>query len=374
MDLNEANIKLAKVGDILNDDKVKGLSLRIFPIRKSFYLFYRVNGTQRRPKIGDYGSMTLAQARSAAKTILAKAQLGQDPYAEKQKAQKEKTISDLWSEFKVHRVDNRKTGKNYEDLYRLHIEPRFAKKKLSDMNYSNISKMMTEMKNTPVSANHALTVLSMMFGFALDPLEWVSKNPCTKVQRYKEVPRKRYMAGEEAAKIAEILNADKAQYPASVAFIYLLILTGARCGEIKKAKWSMLQGNKIVLKEHKTDRTGDDRVVRLPAAAMDLIETLPRVANGTITGILSPKTYWKSVQKRAGCPDLRLHDLRHSFASAALSAGLSLAQIGELLGHKSAQTTKRYAHLVDECAEAAASSAADQIMSRMKVPLISVGQ
>lgn len=372
MDLNEANIKTAKVGDVLNDDKVVGLSLRIFPVRKSFYLYYRINGTQRRPKIGDYGSMTLAQARSTARTLLAKAQLGQDPQADKLKSQKEKTIADLWAEFKLHRVDNRKTGRNYEDLYRLHIEPRFAKKKLSDMNYSNISKMIAEMKDTPVSANHALTLLSMMFGFAVDPLEWVGKNPCTKVQRYKETPRKRYMAGEEAARIAEILNADKKQYPASVAFIYLLILTGARCGEIRKAKWSMLQGNKIVLTEHKTDRTGEDRVVRLPAAAMDLLETLPKVKDGTITGILSPKTYWKSVQKRAGCPDLRLHDLRHSFASAALSAGLSLAQIGELLGHKSAQTTKRYAHLVDECAEAAASSAADQIMARMKTPILAV--
>lgn len=366
--LTDKNIKSANVNDILRDEKIPGLYLKVNVNSKVFYLYYRAkNGVQRRPKIGTYGAMTISQAKEIAKTMLAEVTMGKDPSVDRTSTKNEKTMADLWKEFKVHKADKRRVGKEYEAQWRLYIEPRFAKMKLSQINFSILSKLMKDMSDRPIAANRTLTLIGTMFNFAIDPLEWVEKNPTGKVERYPETKRKRYMAGDEAAKIAEILHRDREKYPASVAFIYLLILTGARCGEIKNAKWSMIQGNKIVLTKHKTDRTGDNRIVRLPAAAMELLDTLPKIADGTITGILSPVTYWESVRKEAGCPDLRLHDLRHSFASAALSAGLSLAQIGELLGHKSAQTTMRYAHLVDECAEAAATAAADQIMSRMKV-------
>ena len=366
--LTEKNVKIASVNSILKDEKITGLYLKVNVNSKVFYLYYRTkNGIQRRPKIGTYGAITISQARDIARTMLAEITLGNDPSADRSASKDEKTIADLWAEFKTHKADKKRVGKEYEAQYRLYISPRFAKMKLANINFSVLTKMMQEMADTPIAANRTLTLIGTMFNFAIDPLEWVEKNPTGKVERYPETKRKRYMAGDEAAKIAEILHRDREKYPASVAFIYLLILTGARCGEIKNAKWSMIQGNKIVLTKHKTDRTGDNRIVRLPVPAMELLDTLPKIANGTITGILSPVTYWESVRKEAGCPDLRLHDLRHSFASAALSAGLSLAQIGELLGHKSAQTTMRYAHLVDECAEAAATAAADQIMSRMKV-------
>ena len=121
-----------------------------------------------------------------------------------------------------------------------------------------------------------------------------------------------------------------------------------------------------VLQEQSTTAWSRSKV--LPPQALEVLARLPRTSD-TITGIQSPKKLWERVRRDAGCPDLRMHDLRHSFASAALAAGLSLSQIGELLGHKSTQTTKRYAHLVEEVATAAATAAADRIASTMRRPV-----
>lgn len=217
------------------------------------------------------------------------------------------------------------------------------------------------MAETPIEANRVLAFLSGMFNYAVRPLEWIDRAPVKGVKRYKETKRKRYMSGEETARIAEILDASAADSPASVAFLYLLILTGARKGEIAAARWDWIKGNVIHLPDSKTG----EKQVYLPEPAMDVLARLPRTS-GTITGILTPQKLWERVRKEAGCPDLRMHDLRHSFASAAMSAGLTLAQIGELLGHKSTQTTKRYAHLVEDAATAAATAAADKIMTHIK--------
>lgn len=368
-ELSEKTIRLSSPGDVLNDDKIRGLSLRAFEGRKSFYLFYRTKtGVQRRPKLGDWGAMTLTQARAVARDMLADVTKGQDPSAIRAEIKAEKTLADLWMEYWKRHGSQKKTADQDEYNWRLHIHPLFAKTKLSNISYANISDMMDGMKATPYAANRSLALLSTMLNFAVDPLEWIERNPAKKVKRFKEEKRKRYMAGEEAAKIAEILAREAEDNPASVAFLYLLILTGARSGEIANATWKAIQGNKIVLREHKTDHTGHDRTIHLPAAAMDVIDRLPRTS-GTITGIKSPKKFWWRVREEAGCPDLRIHDLRHSFASAALSAGMSLAQIGELLGHRSTQTTHRYAHLVDEVAAASATKVADQILGTMKLSL-----
>src|SRR6185312_8944359 len=131
-------------------------------------------------------------------------------------------------------------------------------------------------------------------------------------------------------------------------------------GEIWEARWDWLDGNVLRLPDSKTGA----KPVYLPPEAMDVIDALPRTS-GTITGIGPPYKLWYKVRKAAGCPDLRLHDLRHSFASAGLAQGLSLAQIGELLGHASTQTTMRYAHLVEDAAHAAAAKTAGYVSANM---------
>lgn len=361
-DLNDKAIKAAQPGDVLRDAVVKGLHLRVFPESRAFYLYYRSKaGQQRKPKLGDYGSITLVQARKVAQEMLAEVAAGRDPSQQRQVARAEPTVSDLWDEFWKRKASGNKSAAGQKWYWEKRIQPKLGTKRISEVTYTMVADLVSGMADTPINANRTLALLSAMFGFAMHPLEWVEKNPCRGVQRYKEVKRRRYMAGEEAAKISEILDREAKENPASVAFLYLLILTGARKGEIANAKWTWLKGNVLELPDSKTGA----KSVYLPPQAMDVLAALPRT-NGTITGIQSPQKLWVRIREEAGCPDLRMHDLRHSFASAALSAGLSLSQIGELLGHKSTQTTKRYAHLVEEAANAAATLAADQIMLRMK--------
>ena len=369
MSLSDPQIKAAQPGDTLKDDIVRGLQLRAFAQSKTFYLYYRTkSGVQRKPKLGEYGQLTLTQARAVARQMLMEVAAGGDPAGARIEARAEPTVTDLWDEYWKRHASKIKSGKNYQRAWRLHVQPKIGKLRVKEVTYSLIADLHDAMAETPTEANRVLAFVSAMFNFAMAPLGWTEKNPAEGVKRNKEKKRKRYMAGEEAARIAEILHKERDTNPQSVAFLYLLILTGARKGEIAKAKWSDLQGNRLVLGEHKTDQTGDDRHIYLPPAAMEVLDRLPKTSD-TITGILTPQKIWERIRVEAGCPDLRMHDLRHSFASAAIAAGLTLAQIGELLGHKSTQTTHRYAHLVEEAATAAASATADLIVAKMKRPV-----
>ncbi|VWC95422.1 integrase protein [Burkholderia lata] len=368
-DLNERAIKATVPGDVLRDAAIKGLHLRCFAQRKSFYLYFRTKaGVERKPKIGDYGSITLAQARKIANDMLVDVAAGGDPSQKRADARAEPTLKDLWDEYWKRHGKAKKSSSDDEWLWNKLVEPKLAAKRLSAITYTVLSDFMEGQAERPIAANRALALLSKMLNFARTPLQWTTgESPTTGVKRYKETKRKRYMRGDEAPRVAALLHAEAKNNPASVAFIYLLILTGARKGEIAAARWSQLDGNRIVLDEHKTDNAMDERVIYLPPPAMEVIERLPRTS-GTITGIQSPRKLWEKIRTAAGCPDLRLHDLRHSFASAAISAGMTLAQIGELLGHKDSQTTKRYAHLMEEAQVAAATAATDVVLARMKQP------
>lgn len=365
-ELNERTAKAAQSGDVLRDASIRGLHLRCFPERKSFYLYYRTKaGQERKPKLGDYGSITLTQARRVAQDMLAKVAVGADPQAERTAARAEHTLAELWAEYWKRHGSKKKTAAADLGIWNRYLKDKLGARKLSAIGYTDIADLHESMADTPIMANRVLAMVSKMFSFSHKPLEWTAeRNPAKGVARYKETKRKRYMRAEEAAAIAKQLATESAENPASVAFLYLLILTGARKGEIAKAKWSHLEGSKLVLQEHKTDATGHDRVIHLPPQAMAVIDKLPRTS-GTITGIQSPQALWEKVRKAAGCSDLRIHDLRHSFASAAIAAGYTLAQIGELLGHNSTQTTARYAHLVEEAAARAAEDTAARIGAAM---------
>ena len=365
LDLNEKNIKAAQPGDTLRDGTIRGLQLRCFPTKKVFYLYFRTKaGVERKPKLGAYGSITLAQARKVAQDMWQTIAAGGDPVLAQQEAKAEHTLDDLWAEVYKRHASKIKSGARQDANYKKHIQPKLGNKPLSKIDYSILSDFIDSLSATPILANRLRAQLSKMFSFGIHPLNWIDKHPVKHVAKNKETKRKRYMSSEEAATVAQLLHASSDRFPASVAFLYLLILTGARKSEIANSKWEWLHGNVLRLPDSKTGA----KQIYLPPAAMDVINKLPRTS-GTLTGIDDPKGLWDSIRNKAGCPDLRMHDLRHSFASVAISAGLSLAQIGELLGHKNAQTTMRYAHLMEDAAAAAVTATADQIMARMKLPV-----
>lgn len=368
MKLNNENIRRAQVGDVLRDDTVAGLHLRVLGKRSSYYLYYRTrDGKERRPKLGDHPAMSLAKARTAAKKILGDVAAGSDPAGEWRAARQERSVKDLCERYMEDRGSRRKSKKEKQRMIDKYVLPAMGAMRVPEVGYEHIAAVHTSMGATPYQANRVLALLSTLFNYA-EVLTWRAQNsnPCRGVERYRERKRKRYMQGDEAVKIAGLLEKYKAKYPRAVLFIYLLILTGARPDEVARFAANQRQGDKILLDDHKTDGHGEPRAVHLPPQAVSLLDALANPKDGTLVGVKSPKHLWVKLRVEAGCPDLRLYDLRHTFASAALAAGYTLNQIGELLGHSSTQTTKRYTHLIDEMAAAAASNTADYLTAMMQ--------
>lgn len=356
MVLNNSTIKTIKPGMTLNDSKCRGLQLRAFNNRTSFYLYYRTrDGKERRPKLGDYPTLKLSQAREIARDMLVLVAQGKDPMGDLKSARQAPTMEDLCEKYMSEYAPRKKSAITDQININSHILPTLGKMRVNDIDIPDIEKLHKSMANHPYSANRVRSLLSKMFNLAE---KWKFRerntNPCFQITRYPEPKRKRYMSSEEAQKIAQGLIKYKFTNPEAVAFIYLLIFTGARKSEIANARWEWLNGNKINLPDSKTG----EKTIHLPQQAMEILNQLPR-NDETITGIKDPTRIWRKIRSEAGCPDLRLHDLRHSFASAGIAAGLTLSQVGELLGHSDTRTTSRYAHLMDDIASNAANETAN---------------
>lgn len=365
--LSEANIRAATPGAVLRDDTIAGLHLRAFAGRKSFYLWFRTKaGVERKPKLGDHGIITLTQARETAKRMLAEVALGGDPVAVVESKRAEPFLNDLWDEYWKRHGAKKKSKSEDKRRWESHVKPRFGHHKLSSITYSNMSDLHDAItkNNGPVEANRTLALLSKMYSFAFRPLQWFEgSNPCAGVRRNKEVKRKRKASREEIARMVLRLRKElDGHHVASAAFVLLLVMTGARSGEIAATKWSNVQGNRILLDEHKTDDGGYARIIYLPPPALELMKNFLPVTTGTITGIQSPKKFWARICREERLEDLHLHDLRRTFASIALSTGqVTLEQVMQLLGHTNAQTTKVYAHLLEDSASALVGLVANQI-------------
>jgi len=256
---------------------------------------------------------------------------------------------------------NKKWRSQGEDLrqIRKYIVPHFGQRDVAGIQYEDIETLHADLKATPYQANRVLALLSKIFDLAE---KWRMRphgsNPCRGIQRYRELRRSRYITPEEAPKVAEALDRYEVTWPKEVAFIYLLMLSGARPEEIARAQWDWLElskaGGVLRLPDSKTGA----RSVYLSPRLVSLLGALEN-KGGVILKGARPAVLWRLLRDQLGLSGLRLYDLRHSFASAALAAGYSLDQIGELLGHRSAQTTKRYAHLMEDKAhEVAAGTSA----------------
>lgn len=365
MALTLATINAAQPGDVLNDTVITGLHLRCLTKRKVYYLYYRAkDGTQRRPKVGDHTILTLAQARQICKDMLHQVAAGKDPMIERRTRKDAPTINDLADRYWERKAKKQKSARDIKRHLDAHIRPMLGSMRAIDTTYADCEGLHDRVaKTAPVQANRVLATFSTMLGLAERwDMRPIGSNPCKRVQRIPEQKRRRHMTGDEAPAIAAALLEHAKTAPASVAFLYLLILSGARKGEIAGATWKHLRNNVLRLSDSKTG----PRDIFLPPQVMDLLAELPRRdENVSITGIKDPTKIWQQVRKTAGCEDLRLHDLRRSFASAALSAGLTLAQVGELLGHRNSQTTKGYAYLMEEAATAAVTTVADRLTEMM---------
>lgn len=343
------------------DSELKGFCCKITPTGKRAYLlYYRTQeGQQRKPKLGDHGIVTCEQAREMALKMLAAVSVGKDPSKEKQERRKELTVAELATRYLEQHATVRKKPRSVEEdegnLTR-HILPALGKYKISDLSRKHINDLHHKMKDKPTTANRVIALLSKMLNLAEAwGLRVDGTNPCRHVQKYKENKRTRYLSEAELARLGDVLNNEltSGANANAVNAIRLLILTGCRHSEITTLTWDEVDIERQYLRL-KDSKTGA-KTVPLNPPALALLASIPRYKGNTyvVAGKLKDShltnldRYWKSIRIKAELEDIRLHDLRHTYASVGAAGGLSLPVIGALLGHTQASTTQRYAHLAD---------------------------
>ena len=370
--ITKRSVDAATPGDrefFIWDEELKGFGLRVYPSGRKMYLAqFRVGGRLRRVNIGLHGALTPDGARTEAMKHLSTVRLGGDPAAERARRKASPTMKEFGQRFLDEHVASHcksTTQAEYKRSVELFINAKIGAHRISDVTRADVVELHQSMKATPYQANRTLGVLSVMFtvahtwGVRTDGL-----NPCWKVKRYKEEKRERYLTDEELARLGKVLRESDSE-PEAVNCIQLLLLTGCRLSEIQKLKWEHVDLDSGVLRL--PDSKTGAKLVAIGKAVVDLFKSIRKVEGNPyiITGQLEGQHLsdmqrpWRRLRKRAGLNDLRLHDLRHSFASDALQLGMDLPMIGKLLGHTQVQTTARYAHLKIDPIRAAAEKVSD---------------
>lgn len=348
-DLNTTRISALQPGGVLRDDKVKGLHLRATGQKKSFYLYYRTKGgKERRPRLGDYPNMTLGAARTAAKAILGRVAAGEDPGGQWLEDRSALRMNDLFDRYIERHVPKKKRGAEDIRIIDKYLRPAVGSKALKEVDTDTVHTVFTRWtrRHGAFQANRALAVMSKALSLAV---AWRLAapgfvNPCRGVERNKEPKRETYIRPEEARLIA----AGIAAWPVERRFLFLLLaLTGARPDEMCGKKIAIGGSDTIRLTEHKTARFGTERVIFLTPSIITAVKQ-ERLEGVTLPTYSALTQAWQRLRTRLKLEHIRLYDLRHTFASVALAQGKALDQIGGLLGHSSATTTKRYTHLMDD--------------------------
>lgn len=362
----------------VRDAKLAGFSVRVYPAgRRAFFYRYRVGGGRgapiREPRIGDFGPLTVDQARSIAKDWAAEVRRGGDPAAARNAEREAPTMSMLFDRYLVEHAAKRKKPASLRNDTRMiekELKPAFGRLRVKDVTRQQIRAYHAALADKPFEANRRLALLSKAFTFAADELEWVGRedHPVKGVKRFKEEGRRRYLSDDEirrlgaALKKAEDGQLERAISPYAVAMLRLVLLTGARHSEILTLRWDEVNLTRGCL-ELGDSKTGAKEVF-LPPAAREVLTELPKregnpfVIVGAKPGshMVNVKDAWAAIRREAGLEDVRIHDLRHTFASLGIRAGMSLPLIGKLLGHASVATTARYAHLADDPLQSAVNS------------------
>jgi integrase len=338
-------------------------SLKIYPT--GYYIHCRINGKRREKKIAPR-NVLINIARKEAQKILGLIAQGIDPFEEKKKKQKadEYTVDKMWDNYIKSLQHKNQETKTKENIYIKNIQPFFGNTTASKVNKSDLVQWFQELtKRSPTVANKCLVFLKAAYYYSIDVLELLDKNPTKKISKNYEEARSRYYTDEEKKAIFIELARRYEEDPSliySVSKIGLQFFTGARGDEISKAKWKHLvqdeRGNRIELPvlDHKTGlKTNKKRVIWLNDQAMKIIYKLNNLTNksedSTIVKVKSVRKIWNKTREVCGCPDLQLHDLRHSYASTAINSGkMSTKEVGTLLGHTSLASMDRYMHIYDQ--------------------------
>ena len=360
------------------DSELMGFGVRVYPSGSRHYVVQtRAGGAPaKRVTVGRHGVLTAEEARRRAALIIARIKAGEEPVPEPMAAKfvDGPTVAELVARYLEEHVAVRckpRTVSAYRLSVDKHILPALGKLPALAIEQGHVRELHYRLRGTPYMANLVVNTLSRIFNMGESwGLVPEGSNPCRFQVKYKERPRERFLTEEEFRRLGRVLNEAgtcRGVSAHAVAAIRLLMLTGCRRNEILTLRWDEvdLEANELRLSDSKTG----PRTISLPLDAVQVLAELPRVAdNPWVIPGRTPGTCmrnvngaWDVVRERARLEDVRLHDLRHSYASRALALGESLPMIGKLLGHTQVETTARYAHLARDSVQESATRIADSI-------------
>jgi integrase len=394
--LTERVVKAAEIGErkyVIFDEACPGFGLCVFESgRKGFILIYRAAGRQRRMTIGAWPSWSVAAAREEAKRLKRDIDRGEDPMDVRIDARHAPTVKDLAERFiDEHLPKLAKTNASDQaSMLNTLVLPSWRSRKVAEITPTDVDRLLTKIaegrprpakaatrakrkgplkpsKPTPVRANRVGEMLRKMFTLAV---QWKMRtdNPATAFRKRPETARERFLSFEEIQRLADALCADPDQRAAGI--IRLCMLTGARLGESRTATFDQFNLD-LAIWTKQAAYTKQRRVHRVPISheAVALIRLrrnavpmgCPFLFPGDVPGqpVVDLKRFWERMRAQADIPDVRIHDLRHTFAS--------LEMIGRLLGHTQIGTTQRYAHLIDSPLRAGVNAVGEMLKPRLKV-------
>ena len=391
------------------DGELTGFGVRVRPSgSKSFVAVYRTGGRDtplRRVTIGAVGKIEADKAREEARKIIRQAELGHDRAAEKAKARAEMTFDEVCDLYLAEGCETKKASTIATDRGRIerHIKPLLGKKRISEITRADVERFMRDVANGKTAADEktkargraiveggkgtatrTVGLLGGIMTFAVSR-HLRTDNPVRGVKRYPDRKGETFLSSAELAKVGSALAGLEAEgaNPAAIAVIRLLAFTGARKSEIASLKWSEVDLERGYLRLGNS-KTGA-KAIPIGAPAREVLASRPKSnespyvfpASSGDSHFQGIERVWKKVKERAGFPSLRLHDLRHSFASMGLARGDALPVIGAILGHADVKTTSRYAHLADDpvmqAADAISRSINDALSSRVAAEIVHLG-
>ena len=357
------------------DRDLPGFGVRVYATGRIAYVVQsRGPSGSRRVTLGQHGDVTSEEARRLAARVIDRIKTGKEPLEEPPEPRTEHTVAELANRCLVEYVDRQckpSTAIRYRRLLKTRIIPSFGEMAVRAVERDHVATLHHDLRNTPGAANHVLFALSRMFGLA-ESWGWRCKgtNPCRSIRPYRSNHRDRFLSREEYRRIGCVLAEVEAKnliHAPAIAAIRVLLLTGCRCGEIAGLRWDDVDrfSGHLRLRDSKTG----PRWIPLTREVLAVLNRQERVLGnpwvfvGTGEGAPVSKLtgYWLRLRKRMDLKDVRLHDLRHSYASRALFLGESLSMIGRLLGHSGINATARYAHLAKDSEKASAARVAGSI-------------
>ena len=347
------------------DGELPGFGLRVYASgRKRWIVQFRKRGTFRRVTIGKPEELSAVDARRMARALLAENALDglpQRPKVMRTDPRFSAYAEEFWRDYSGHWKPS--TCARNRHAIDKSLKPAFGMRYIGTLTRADILAWRAGMVGREGAFNRELPVLAVMLGYA-EKLGYCAKgsNPCTGIARFKRQLPERYLTAHEYGRLGHVLRSLGPEIPQIVAAIWLLIYTGARCGEIESLQREWIDPPYIHLPDSKT---GPKRLY-LNSQALTVLANFGAGGQGllfsnTIGSQIRLGLAWSHIRRKAALPDVRLHDLRHSFASVAIAENISLTAIGRLLGHALPETTARYAHLADEAIQDAATRVSGSI-------------